>query len=337
LYDEAHSRFGAPWTYLVSFKSAGSRAAWYRNAAETEIELHNRLHPTRSGVRPLRNFDGATMAGYQLPPRVSELSHCRKEDYPWECDEYYGIDPDHVNIPISHLAAGRSTQGDHAGRGLFATRDIPAYSYLDLAGSVKAFHFWPSTIEIMDDLYEWAEDNKEDGEYVEDQLVSVLTFAYGYGYTATLLGKRHVTVDSGIMNFCNHGCNSTYSYGDENQQELGFNEMNVNLDHAPEALLNKALQVYSPVFERHLRQVLSLGDYTLRNIRKGEEILCDYLSFVGDPEEWEEDVTSLRGQCSGETMGQIQEYELLESKAEEHKQHGSKPEESDSKSLKDEF
>ena len=36
-------------------------------------------------------------------------------------------------------------------------------------------------------------------------------------------------------------------------------------------------------------------------------------------------------------MGQIQEYELLESKAEEHKQHGSKPEESDSKSLKDEF
>ena len=91
-------------------------------------------------------------------------------------------------------------------------------------------------------------------------------------------GKRHVTVDSGIMNFCNHGCNSTYSYGDENQQELGFNEMNVNLDHAPEALLNKALQVYSPVFERHLRQVLSLGDYTLRNIRKGEEILCDYLS-----------------------------------------------------------
>ena len=57
-----------------------------------------------------------------------------------------------------------------------------------------------------------------------------------------------------------------------------FTEMNVDLDRAPEALLNKASEVYSPIYERHLRQILSVGDYTLRDIRQGEEILCDYLS-----------------------------------------------------------
>ena len=89
-------------------------------------------------------------------------------------------------------------------------------------------------------------------------------------------GKKHVTVDAGITTFCNHGCNGTYSYGDENA--VDFTEMSVDLNHAPEALLNKASQVYSPVFERRLRQILNVGDSTLRDIRQGEEILCDYLS-----------------------------------------------------------
>ena len=92
-----------------------------------------------------------------------------------------------------------------------------------------------------------------------------------------LQGKKHYTVDSGIMNFCNHGCNGTYNYGVENEDELIFNEMDVALDHIPEALQNTAL-VYSPVLERHLRQVSSIGDYALKDIRKGEEILCNYLA-----------------------------------------------------------
>jgi len=77
------------------------------------------------------------------------------------------------------------------------------------------------------------------------------------------------------MSFCNHGCNGTYSLG---TRELGFTEMNVDLNHMPEDLEETADAVYSPMYERHLRQRLSLGDITLRDIRQGEEILCDYLS-----------------------------------------------------------
>jgi len=182
------------------------------------------------------------------------------------------------------------------------------HSTLDLSGSVKAFHILPSSLSVLEDFYEWSDENDDEYGYVEDELSSIYTFAFGYGYVATLLGERHVTVDSGIQNFCNHGCNGTYNYGEEDG--IGFTEMNVDVHRAPEALLNKASEVYSPVFERHLRQILAVGDYTLRDIHKGEEITCDYLSFVGDPEDWKEDVTGLRAQCSGEAMGDIQEYEF---------------------------
>mmetsp|Transcript_17214 Transcript_17214/g.27953 ORF Transcript_17214/g.27953 Transcript_17214/m.27953 type:complete len:145 (+) Transcript_17214:129-563(+) len=120
-------------------------------------------------------------------------------------------------------------------------------------------------------------------------------------------GKSHWTVGSGIFIFCNHGCNGTYNYGDDG---IGFTEMNVDLDSAPENVLNKATDVYNPAFERHLRQIMEMGDYTLRDIGKGEEILCNYLSYVGDPDKWKHEVTSLRDICGGESMGVIAVYEL---------------------------
>ena len=119
------------------------------------------------------------MIGYQTPTRATETTHCRKEDKPWECDEFLGIDPEFVDTPISHLEARKSTVGEHAGRGLFAARDIPMYSSFDLNGSVKAFHLLPSTLSVIDDLYEWADDNDNEYGYVENEISSVHTFAYG--------------------------------------------------------------------------------------------------------------------------------------------------------------
>ena len=74
-------------------------------------------------------------------------------------------------------------------------------------------------------------------------------------------------------------------------------------------LMNRVPVAYSPVYERHLRQLMSIGDVTLRDIAQGEEILCNYLLFVGDPDDWKEEVVSLRGQCAGKTKGHITQYE----------------------------
>lgn len=65
---------------------------------------------------------------------------------------------------------------------------------------------------------------------------------------------------------------------------------------------------YSPFQERHLREFLGTGDYTLREIKKGEEILSNYLSFV-DPSEWTEEVLILRSQCRFDEVGEVLDYE----------------------------
>ena len=92
---------------------------------------------------------------------------------------------------------------------------------------------------------------------------------------------------------------------------MNLTEMNVSLTNPPENLLNEP-SVYNPVIERHLRQRLSTGDYTLRAIKKGEEILCNYLAF-GDPDDWEEEVLGLRTMCAGKA-GEVSAYELEHAK-----------------------
>lgn len=56
--------------------------------------------------------------------------------------------------------------------------------------------------------------------------------------------------------------------------------------------------IFNPVVDRHL---FFSGDKSVRNISAGEEILDNYLAFVGGEEYWANDITHLRAQCAGET------------------------------------
>ncbi len=96
----------------------------------------------------------------------------------------------------------------------------------------------------------------------------------------------HYIIDSGIALFCNHGCNGTYNVGELGDN--GYTEMSVDLHHA-EGELVKSAAIFSPIAERHMR--LFWGQYfSLRDIKQGEEILCNYLEYIGDPDYWEEEV-----------------------------------------------
>lgn len=61
------------------------KTRWYRTAAEIEIELHQRLHKTKSGKPPLRYFDGSVMESYQIPPKVVETNFCRQQGEDTRC------------------------------------------------------------------------------------------------------------------------------------------------------------------------------------------------------------------------------------------------------------
>lgn len=78
----------------------------------------------------------------------------------------------------------------------------------------------------------------------------------------TLQGRKHFTIDSGLPTFCNHGCNGSYNYGEveDGGDGVKFTELNIDLKKAPPGdLLNSASKIYSPVFERHLRQITAIG------------------------------------------------------------------------------
>lgn len=176
-YDEGHSHFHYPWAYLVNFKDAKTRARWYRTSAEIEIELHKRIHRTKSGKPALLFFDASTMMNYQMPSRADETTYCRKEITPWECEEYRGINPDLERVPMSHLEVRKSSLGEFAGRGLFATQDVPKGSTFDVNASHLAFHILPSTWSVIDRLSDWADHGRND--YADDELDSVVTFIEG--------------------------------------------------------------------------------------------------------------------------------------------------------------
>lgn len=117
-----------------------------------------------------------------------------------------------------------------------------------------------------------------------------------------------LVVDSSILTFANHGCRGSYNVGEATKGD----EFSVDLN-APDKSINGMSHsetfVFNPVNDRHL---FFSGDESIRDIKAGEEILDNYLAFIGGTEYWELAVTDLRKQCSGEvTEGSVADYEEL--------------------------
>jgi hypothetical protein len=107
------------------------------------------------------------------------------------------------------------------------------------------------------------------------------------------------------MTFVNHGCNKTYNTGGESS----IDELTSDVDVFPDNLNGRShaqTSTYNPVVDRHLRHA---ADYSLRDIKAGEEILDNYLAFIGNEKDWASDVQHLRDLCSGHTIGTVTEYE----------------------------
>lgn len=113
-------------------------------------------------------------------------------------------------------------------------------------------------------------------------------------------------VDSSIITFVNHGCRGEYNVGLETEED----EFSADPDEPIELLNGKShtgTSIFNPVIDRHLSHS---GDMSLEDIEEGDEILDNYLAFVGSEEEWEEDIEHLRSVCRGKlTEGTVNEYE----------------------------
>ena len=240
--------------------------------------------------------------------------------------------PEVPNVPISSFEVKKSRVGENAGRGLFTKVDIPTNTYIAAEASAHPIHFFPMTYELIFKL--------EDACDYNERMEALTYYIDGYGFTnqifvscaalvsprlslsfcptlfssvvslLSLQGDLGVCVDSSIVTFENHGCRSTYNVGIWTE----VNEFTAELDRPVETLNGKAFagsdSIFDPVVDRHLVHTV---DTSLKDIAAGDEILSNYLAYIGSEEFWAEDVTDLRNQCSGfETEGSVSEYERLD-------------------------
>lgn len=105
----------------------------------------------------------------------------------------------------------------------------------------------------------------------------------------------------------NHGCNGTYNHAHLGQS-YEFNEFNADVSKMPEEY-EEDRSVYNPALDRNTPFWLSSLDLTTRDISAGDELLTNYLAFVGHSSDWKDDLLHLRAQCSGHDVGDVTTYE----------------------------
>jgi len=262
IYEESHSGFLSPWSTLLAFKHYDSRANWYRSAAEIELELQKRILPTKSGRRPLRNYDGATHFSYQVPSKPFETIDCRAMDGTYKCGNYGGFSPININVPTSDLEVRQDG-------GVLTKTDIAKHSWIGLDEQVKSFVTRPSTWSVLDSTRR--EKTRSIVNYLkvfgvcDIFLVSGSQSFYSHGsllrsYSQSIhslflrQGQTHCSAIARILQLMSSDAES-FNFGDWTSQT------------------DKKSTIYSPVIDRHIRQLLKASKMTLEDITEGEEIV----------------------------------------------------------------
>jgi len=293
LYEESHCEFEDPWSFLVAIKSKEGRKNWYSNIAEIDLEIHSRILRTYSEKPNLKFFDGATMQIYQNPHRVFENVFCRSDPKPESC--YYldsEVEKEDI-IPMSDFEVKMSSTAENSGRGVYTKVEIEEGSFIGMEESTQNVFFWPSTVHILHNVLRLDDDSA-----VED----VLDYMDGYGWQSNLMGgEEEYGVDSGIHTFVNHGCKGTFNICSSNIEK--YTEELTDIDAFKVNYIDE--KKFDPHRDRHLFSSLNEYDVAVRNVKAGEELLCNYMAFTTKSLDIESDMNELRAICDGKSEGLI--------------------------------
>ena len=146
-----------------------------------EISLQwKTIRDPRTGGSSLKHFDGAVFHQYQTPPREWENDFCGRIPTPSECNLFLNTHNEAVvTVSKNNFHVGVSSIGEGAGRGLFATRDIPAGSFVSFEHMDQQVYFDQDSTYAIRNL---------SGKFPE--LSKVMTYMDGYG-----LEQEHVVRD----------------------------------------------------------------------------------------------------------------------------------------------
>lgn len=297
-YLEAHGGFTKPKRFLVAFKNRYSLSSWYMNEAEMKTAIRYRITSNHDGTNPLRYFDGATMMTYQHPSRTRENIYCSEG----KCNDFHGLDPEIDNVRIDQLEV-RSSPIPNAGRGLFFKVDAPKGTYVGADALAECILYPPST-------YWYANTMRR---YNLHYFQTMSAYTFGYGYANEAFGDVGYSVEPSILTFTNHGCNGTYNQG----LPMPVTEMNASLTEMPTILDESYAETYfyDPFTDRSLMLHMHVNEHTLRDLKAGDELLDNYLSYLS-VDNWSQGLADYRAQCALQGVGEITRYQSSATKDE---------------------
>ena len=296
-YAEGHGGFLGVMKFKIAFKCTSCYTQWHSNQAMIDLAIKERSMETveDSKAKLFRFFDGATMIGYQYPSRVVENVFCREIPTPPFCEASHGFDPFTTNIRLSSLEVNTSLI-PNAGRGVFTKVDIPKGSYVGLEEVSRNVIVMPETVHLIQMFIK---------EAVVNRWKMFDAYLYGLGFSSDFFFDTSYSIDNGILQFLNHGCNGT-----NNLQHYNTTEATADATTMPDEInLTFESTIYNPYVSRSNLNLQNCGDPTNKDVKAGEEILDSYLAYYTE-DTWTRGVTDLRAQCSAQALGSVGSYEL---------------------------
>ena len=181
VYEDANCGFSDPWVFLIAMKNTANRALWFQSPAELEVDFHERILRTKSGVPALQYFDSGVMSNYRYPHKAFESIFCKSDPRPESCYmEDLATEKVH-DVPLSDLEVKMSGVGDGSGRRVFTKVDIPKGSTIGRKTNRYPLLFNPATDYMyhyvfysqgIDDMYRYVDGYG----WENDILVSSFTF-----------------------------------------------------------------------------------------------------------------------------------------------------------------
>ena len=250
VYEEPHSGWSEPQSFLIVCKHASCRSRWYARSDVVDWAIHERITKTSSGERALRNFDGSTQHAYQYPPMSWEAVYCRRAPMPFECayrhldfsKDFHEFDMHEDSKSAFTVVIKKNDVGEVVGSSVVAKVDISEGSYImpdHLARSLT----------IPDENIERAEKHSE-------SLFALLSdFSMGSSHPSHTKGSKTSIVEVGATVLV---------------REVE-SEADANIGRWIPPRPTGKRPAYSPVYDRH-RISFDVFMVATRDIKAGEEL-----------------------------------------------------------------
>ena len=254
VYEESHTGFYEPHSFLVACKSSSCRKHWYANINAIDFQIYERIPNKKNNEAALVHYDGATHSQYRYAPKAWETVYCRREPIPFECN-YRGLDLNKkiyeydMNPELSAFVIKESEDGRV---GVFTNVLIEEGSYILSSDLASSFVVTNSTIEILLDSTARAKENVPTPTVVIDDM---LEYVKKHGHQSIIDGMDENIVEIGASFLIRE-------VDDENISNVG------RILEVPK----EGLPTYSPVFERR-RRSFDVFLVAKRTILPNEELL----------------------------------------------------------------